>query len=97
MADKKLRSSDGSLEVEINPQGEIIISSPRAPSILVSLVDHTNNGMENPPEAIYRIGAFNPRYNKSLNEGDVFEAYVGARGVLLGDSGRKRIIDDYEK
>lgn len=97
MVDKKLRSSDGSLEVEINSEGEIVISSPRSPSIRVTLVDHTNNGMENPPEAIYRIGAFNPRYNKSLNEGDVFEAYVGARGVLLGDSGVKRVIEDYVK
>jgi len=52
---------------------------------------------ENPPEAIYRIGAFNPRENIALNHGDVFGAYVGARGVLLGDSGIKRVVEDYSK
>ena len=97
----KVRLHDGSLEVTLLSLGRptALIDSPRAPGISVELVDHQNDYA--PPDAIYCITAYMPNLsNKNapicLN-GDVYQIYVGSRGIILDDSARKRVAEILSK
>jgi hypothetical protein len=97
----KARFHDGSLEVTLLPLNRptVKIDSPRAPSIVVEMVDHQRDSLA-PKEAIYVITACMPNPSDGRNyflNGDVYDIFVGKGGIILSDSGRKRVAELLEK
>jgi hypothetical protein len=100
--DASVRMFDGSLEARIVPtsSGTVYITSPRAPGIMIDLVNHQKDGLA-PPEAIYCITSYMPLPDQGgageVLNGDVYSVYVGANGIILDDSALRRASELYEE
>ena len=81
----------------------IMVQAPRAPGVLVNLVDHTKDNA--PAEAIYRISVYLPGKNGEINSlcsgfdfnVDLNEIYVGKRGLLLDHNALERAREFLKK
>ena len=92
----KVRMNDGSLEATISPssRGPIVhVESPRSPGIWIQLVDHLKDPSA-PKGAIYEIQAYIPKdQGCEMLNGDIYSIYVGRRGLIFDDPGRRRAAE----
>ncbi len=96
------RMYDRSLEAELvsSSRRTAYVSSPRAPSIRITLVDPQLDSLA-PEGAIYEISTFMPptdsRPGGTMLNGDVFCVYVGRNGIILDDPVLRRAAELFAK
>ena len=71
---------------------ELRVITPRVPGITIELVDHTKDSLA-PEGAVYRINAYNPSDNSRI-DGNPIYVYIGAKGIILGESDKSRLVED---
>jgi len=100
-ATAKVKMYDNSLETTIFERSNgaaAHIKAPRAPSILIELVNPMEDEFS-PDGAVYKITAYKPKKDKvheALN-GDVFSVYIGKKGIMLNDAAKLRIARKYKE
>ncbi|HLC32684.1 MAG TPA: hypothetical protein VJJ82_02565 [Candidatus Nanoarchaeia archaeon] len=92
--DAKMRTQDGSLDVTLASRSytgcPVLIQAPRAPGVIVELVDHVKDPLA-PSDAIYKVRAYTPSgkpnnpVGQNLN-GEISSIYIGKNGIILDET-----------